>query len=92
MSIFRKAAASNSLRNIPTPSSYAPCPSPFPSPGCALASAFAPVALIEGMWKVKDHYNLNRLSLVAAEAALEDIDAMRTNAARVCADAYAPVC
>ena len=47
--------------------------------------AFAPAALIEGMWKVKDHYNLNRLSLVAAEAALEDIDAMRANAARVCA-------
>ena len=57
----------------------------FSLAGMRIGFAFAPVALIEGMWKVKDHYNLNRLSLVAAEAALEDIDAMRANAARVCA-------
>ena len=57
----------------------------FSLAGMRIGFAFAPAALIEGMWKVKDHYNLNRLSLVAAEAALEDIDAMRTNAARVCA-------
>ncbi len=57
----------------------------FSLAGMRIGFAFAPVALIEGMWKVKDHYNLNRLSLVAAEAALEDIDAMRGNAARVCA-------
>ena len=57
----------------------------FSLAGMRIGFAFAPAALIEGMWKVKDHYNLNRLSLVAAEAALEDIDAMRANAARVCA-------
>ena len=57
----------------------------FSLAGMRIGIAFAPAALIEGMWKVKDHYNLNRLSLVAAEAALEDIDAMRANAARVCA-------
>ena len=57
----------------------------FSLAGMRIGFAFAPTALIEGMWKVKDHYNLNRLSLVAAEAALEDIDAMRANAARVCA-------
>jgi len=57
----------------------------FSLAGMRIGFAFAPAALIAGMWKVKDHYNLNRLSLVAAEAALEDIDVMRTNAARVCA-------
>ena len=57
----------------------------FSLAGLRIGFAFARAALIEGMWKVKDHYNLNRLSLVAAEAALEDIDAMRANAARVCA-------
>ena len=57
----------------------------FSLAGMRIGFAFAPAALIEGIWKVKDHYNLNRLSLVAAEAALEDIDAMRANAARVCA-------
>ena len=57
----------------------------FSLAGMRIGFAFAPASLIEGMWKVKDHYNLNRLSLVAAEAALEDIDAMCANAARVCA-------
>ena len=57
----------------------------FSLAGMRIGFAFAPATLIEGMWKVKDHYNLNRLSLVATEAALEDMDAMRANAARVCA-------
>ena len=57
----------------------------FSLAGMRIGFAFAPATLIEGMWNVKDHYNLNRLSLVAAEAALEDMDAMRANAARVCA-------
>jgi len=56
----------------------------FSLAGMRIGFAFAAEELIAGMWKVKDHYNLNRLSLVAAEAALEDIDAMRQNAARVC--------
>tara|TARA_B110000495_G_C22434539_1_gene273316 strand:- start:75 stop:479 length:405 start_codon:yes stop_codon:yes gene_type:complete len=46
--------------------------------------ACAQPELIAGMWKVKDHYNLNRLSLVAAEAALEEIESMRQNAERIC--------
>ena len=57
----------------------------FSLAGMRIGFALAPAALIAGMWKVKDHYNLNRLSLIAAEAALDDIDAMRANAARVCA-------
>ena len=55
----------------------------FSLAGMRIGFAFAPAALVMGMWKVKDHYNINRLSLIAAEAALEEIDAMRTNAARV---------
>lgn len=56
----------------------------FSLAGMRIGFAFAAEELIAGMWKVKDHYNLNRLSLVAAEAALEDIEAMRANAARIC--------
>ena len=49
-----------------------------------LGFGFATAELIAGLWKVKDHYNVNRLSLVAAEAALDDIEWMRANAERVC--------
>lgn len=55
----------------------------FSLAGMRIGFACAQPELIAGMWKVKDHYNLNRLSLVAAEAALEEIDAMRQNAARI---------
>ena len=48
--------------------------------GMRIGFACASPELIAGMWKVKEHYNLNRLSLVAAEAALEDIASMRENA------------
>jgi len=40
---------------------------------------------IAGLWKVKEHYNVNSLSQVAAEAALDDIDWMRSNAERIIA-------
>lgn len=39
--------------------------------------------LIAGMWKAKDHYNVNRLSLLAAEAALADVEYMQANARRI---------
>ena len=54
------------------------------SAGLRIGFACAPPDLVTGMWKVKEHYNLNRLSLVAAEAALEDIASMRTNAEQIC--------
>ena len=41
--------------------------------------------VIAGLWKVKEHYNVNSLSQVAAEAALDDIDWMRSNATLVIA-------
>jgi histidinol-phosphate aminotransferase len=56
----------------------------FSLAGMRIGFACAQPQLIEGMWKVKEHYNLNRLSLVAAEAALEQIDCMRQNATRIC--------
>jgi histidinol-phosphate aminotransferase len=55
----------------------------FSLAGMRLGFGFAPAALVQGMWKVKDHYNVNQLSLVAAEAALDDLQHMRANAARI---------
>lgn len=55
----------------------------FSLAGMRIGFSFAPTSLVAGMWKVKDHYNVNRLSLVAAEAALEEIDVMRSNAAQI---------
>jgi histidinol-phosphate aminotransferase len=45
--------------------------------------AFASDEIIAGMMKVKDSYNLNRLSLVAAGAALQDLPWMTRNARRI---------
>ena len=55
----------------------------FSLAGMRLGFCFADPELIAGMRKVKDHYNVNRLSLVAAEAALDDIGWMRANAERI---------
>ena len=44
---------------------------------------FASEEIIAGMMKVKDSYNLNRLSLIAATAALSDMAWMRRNAERI---------
>ena len=54
----------------------------FSLAGMRLGFCFADAGLIAGMGKVKDHYNVNRLGPVAAEAALESVDHMRTNAQR----------
>jgi histidinol-phosphate aminotransferase len=45
----------------------------FSLAGMRIGLAFAPEEIISGMMKVKDSYNLNRLSLVAATAALQDM-------------------
>jgi len=57
----------------------------FSLAGMRLGFGFAPAGLVAGMWKVKDHYNVNQLSLVAAEAALDDLGHMQANAARILA-------
>jgi histidinol-phosphate aminotransferase len=44
---------------------------------------FAHPKIIDGLNKVKDSYNLNRLSIAAGTAALADIGWMERNAARI---------
>ena len=51
--------------------------------GMRIGLAFASQEIIRGMMKVKDSYNLNRLSAVAATAALNDLPWMLRNARRI---------
>ena len=51
--------------------------------GLRLGYAVADPALVEGMLKVKDSYNVNRLAAVAGAAALDDIDYVRRQAERI---------
>ncbi|HWH76695.1 MAG TPA: histidinol-phosphate transaminase, partial [Candidatus Binatus sp.] len=55
----------------------------FSLAGMRIGLAFASDEIIAGMMKVKDSYNLNRLSLVAASAALQDLAWMNRNAQRI---------
>ena len=55
----------------------------FSLAGMRIGLAFASEEVIGGMMKVKDSYNLNRLSLVAATAALQDMPWMTRNARRI---------
>ncbi len=51
--------------------------------GIRLGYAVAREDVIEGLAKVKDSYNVNRLAIVAGVAALENIGAMRANAEHI---------
>ena len=55
----------------------------FSLAGMRIGLAFASEEIIGGLMKVKDSYNLNRLSLVAATAALSDMPWMARNARRI---------
>jgi histidinol-phosphate aminotransferase len=55
----------------------------FSLAGMRIGLGFGSPAVIEELSKVKDSYNLNRLSLVAAVAALEDCAWMERNVARI---------
>jgi len=55
----------------------------FSLAGLRIGLAFGHPELLAGLRTVKDSYNLDRLALAAAEAALEDLDHMRANVARV---------
>jgi histidinol-phosphate aminotransferase len=55
----------------------------FSLAGMRIGLAFASDEIIAGMMKVKDSYKLNRLSLVAAGAALQDLPWMTRNARRI---------
>ena len=55
----------------------------FSLAGMRIGLAFASDEIISGMMKVKDSYNLNRLSLIAATAALQDMPWMTRNVGRI---------
>ena len=55
----------------------------FALAGMRIGLAFAAEEIIAGMMKVKDSYNVNRLSLLAATAALEDLPWMTRNTQRI---------
>ena len=55
----------------------------FSLAGARVGLAFARAAIIEGLNKVRDSYNLSRMALAAGEAALGDMDWMRANAQRI---------
>ena len=55
----------------------------FSLAGLRVGFGIAAPELAGGMSRVKEHYNVNALSQVAAEAALDDIDWMRHNARRI---------
>lgn len=55
----------------------------FSLAGMRIGLAFAAEEIISGMTKVKDSYNLNRLSLAAAVAALNDLGWMGRNVRRI---------
>ena len=55
----------------------------FSLAGMRVGLAFGHPGLLGELLKVKDSYNMNRLSMVAAVAALEDSDWMRANVAKI---------
>jgi histidinol-phosphate aminotransferase len=55
----------------------------FSLAGLRIGLAFASKDIIAGMMKVKDSYNLNRVSAAAATAALQDLPWMRRNVRRI---------
>jgi histidinol-phosphate aminotransferase len=55
----------------------------FSLAGMRIGLAFGPSALIDELMKIKDSYNVTRLGIVAATAALEDYAWMRANVARI---------
>jgi histidinol-phosphate aminotransferase len=55
----------------------------FSLAGLRIGLGFASKDLVAGMMKVKDSYNLNRVSAVAATAALHDLPWMRRNVRRI---------
>jgi histidinol-phosphate aminotransferase len=55
----------------------------FSLAGMRIGLAFASAEIIAGMMKVKDSYNVNRLSLAAATAALDDMPWMTRNTRRI---------
>lgn len=57
----------------------------FSMAGIRLGYAVGPKALITALYKIKDSYNMDMLAQVAGLAALEDLEYMRGNVAKICA-------
>lgn len=55
----------------------------FSLAGARVGLGFARPEILQGLRKVKDSYNLSRLSQAAGEAALSDLETMRRNVAKV---------
>ena len=55
----------------------------FSLAGMRIGLGFAPPRIVEGLDKVRDSYNLSRLSIVAGATALADIGWMERNVARI---------
>jgi histidinol-phosphate aminotransferase len=55
----------------------------FSLAGLRIGLAFASKEIINGMMKVKDSYNINRISMAAGIAALEDIEWMKMNVEKI---------
>jgi histidinol-phosphate aminotransferase len=55
----------------------------FSLAGLRVGFAFGPAELIAGLIKVKDSYNVDRLALAGAEAALVDLDHMRASVEKI---------
>jgi histidinol-phosphate aminotransferase len=71
------------IRNLPNLVVLRTFSKSFSLAGMRTGLAFGSEEIIAGMMKVKDSYNLNRLSLVAANAALQDLPWMTRNARRI---------
>ena len=57
----------------------------FSLAGMRLGYGIAPAPVIEQLFKLKESYNLDRISLAAAEAALDDVEHAQANVRRVIA-------
>jgi len=57
----------------------------FSFAGMRVGWAVGPRDLIEALGKVKDSYNVSRLSQIGAEATLDDRDCVQENVAKICA-------
>jgi histidinol-phosphate aminotransferase len=77
------SSAISLIQNIPNLIVLRTFSKSFSLAGLRIGLAFASAELIAGMMKVKDSYNLNRLSLVAATAALQDLPWMQRNVRRI---------
>lgn len=80
---FARESALSLLSSLPNVVVLRTFSKSFSLAGMRIGLAFGSREIIEQLGKVKDSYNLDRLSLVAARAALEDLPWMQANIAKV---------